>query len=108
MIRRHQLNHSLFKPLPKGFAIFPVANTWTALEQRLPVRALLHLSAHRKAVNAGITEEALESRHARRSQPSNLLLVVAYRAAPRHPVHVAPSARGFAFRIKRSHRRRRR
>ena len=38
MIRRHQINNSLVKPLPKLFAILPAADRRRAFEQRLAVR----------------------------------------------------------------------
>src|SRR6266446_8384819 len=41
VIRRHQINHSLLKPLPKFFAILPAANRRRALEQCLAVRDLI-------------------------------------------------------------------
>src|SRR6266404_2058534 len=60
-------------------------------------RAELPLGDHREAVNARMNEEAFESRHTRGRQTLDMLLVVAHNSAPRHPVHTALAARGFAF-----------
>ncbi len=215
MIRRHQINNSVMKPLPKLFAILPATDRRRALEQRLAIRdfvgremqimrtsfnthrqalrlrgaqhvqsvargqmddaqpemkfaaerdhelnreklrfirarlqirrvlapirprqsarcrfhrrgqfrvheqrqasprdmrqgcAQLPLIDHNEAINTGMNEEAFESRHARGCQPLDVRLVVAYHSAPRHPIHMALTARGSAFRFERSHCRRR-
>src|SRR6266851_1343182 len=70
--------------------------------------AELLLGDHSEAVNAGMNEEALESRHARGCQTFDVLLVVAHNSAPRHPVYLALAACGLAFRFECGHSRRRR
>src|SRR6267143_4255592 len=71
-------------------------------------RVELPLVDHGEPVDAWMNEEALESRHARGCQTFNVLLVVAHYSAPRHPVHMALTLRGPAFRFERGHGRRRR
>ncbi len=69
-------------------------------------RLQLLLVDHRKAIAAGIDQEALEPRHAGRSQRQNVLLIVRDRAAPADPVHHALTPRRRALYLERRNRRR--
>ena len=67
-------------------------------------RAQFRLGDPGEAIDARMNKEAFESRHAGRSQISDVLLVVANDAAPRHPIHVALAFCRFALGLERRNR----
>ena len=69
-------------------------------------RAELLLADHGEAIDARVNEKTLETRDAGGCQVFDVLLVVAYNSAPRHPVHLALIVRGLAFCFECSDRRR--
>src|SRR5437016_14282603 len=69
-------------------------------------RAELLLADHGEAIDARVNEKTLETREAGGCQVFDVLLVVAYNSAPRHPVNLALFVRGLALRCERSDRRR--